>query len=73
MYDHECPGGPFMDYSSSNPSDFSASYSTIWNYGKEVWCNKEGRYTTIEFDYTHLSGGSYELSICSVGLFGTAY
>ena len=28
----------------------------FWNFGKEVWCNLEGRYMHIVADLSHLSG-----------------
>lgn len=31
-------------------------YDGIWNYGKEVWCNLEGRYIHIVADLSHLAG-----------------
>ena len=43
-----------------------------WNYGRENWCNLEGQYTTIVADLSGLVG-AYEMSICSVGIFGTEY
>ena len=47
--------------------DDSNNYTTIsyaaeggytgdfWNFGKEIWCNKEGQYTTIVADFKHLA------------------
>ena len=46
-------------------TDNSANYNswtrsgityTVWNYGKEVWCNLEGRYMHIVADLAHLAG-----------------
>ena len=34
-----------------------------WTYGKEVWCNLEGRYMYIIADLSHLVG-SYTMSLC---------
>ena len=46
----------------------------VWNYGKEIWCNMEGRYMSIVADLTSLSSeSSYEMSLCSVGILGTKY
>ena len=32
------------------------TYYDIWNFGKEVWCNLEGRYMHIVADLAHLAG-----------------
>jgi len=52
----------------------------MWKFGHEAWCNLKGRYVTIEADLSHLAGqtsteapNGYEMSICSLGLFGTRY
>ena len=45
----------------------------MWNYGKEIWCNMEGRYLHVVADYSHESQTEYSISICSVGVFGTKY
>ena len=45
----------------------------VWNYGKEIWCNLQGRYMTIVADYSHLESQSYQVSLCSVGIMGTEY
>ena len=34
----------------------NGEYVSMWNYGAEIWCNLEGRYTTIVADLTELSG-----------------
>ena len=56
----KCPGGPFMRTDdNANYHSWTASGSTfndIWNYGKEVWCNLEGRYMHIVADLSHLVG-----------------
>ena len=44
----------------------------MWAYGKEVWCNLEGRYVHIVADLKHLTG-SYTMSLCSVGIMGASY
>ena len=44
-----------------------------WKYGKESWCNLEGRYTQFVFDLTDRSDSSYEISICNFATFGTKY
>ena len=32
------------------------TYTDIWNYGKEVWCNLEGRYMHIVADLAQYAG-----------------
>ena len=49
-----------------------------WTYGKEVWCNLEGRYMHIVADLSHLlsspySFTSYTMSLCQLGIMGTEY
>ena len=48
-------------------------YNDVWNYGKEVWCNLEGRYMHIVADFTHLIGTNFNVNLCSVGIMGTQY
>ena len=43
----------------------------MWSFGKEVWCNLEGRYVHIVADYSHLSGAT--VSLCHLGIMGTKY
>ena len=45
--------------------------TSVWAFGKEAWCNLEGRYTFIVADYTGLS--PTELFICNLGIMGTKY
>ena len=45
----------------------------FWNYGVEIWCNLEGQYVTLVADLADLSGQSYEMSICSLGVMGAEY
>ena len=76
----KCAGGPFMKTSDdSNYSTVSYVDNTIphdnvkvWNYGRENWCNLQGRYTMIVADLSHLSG-NYEMSLCNVAIMGTKY
>ena len=35
---------------------YSTPRSNLWNYGKEIWCNLEGRYVHIVADLSHLAG-----------------
>ena len=46
---------------------------TVWNYGRETWCNLEGRYMHIVADLSHLEGHSYNMELCTVGIMGTQY
>ena len=41
-------------------------------YGTEVWCNKEGRNVSVRADLKDLRA-PFEVSICSVGIYGTYY
>ena len=46
----------------------------LWNYGAEVWCNKEGQYVTLVADRSSNSvDQSYEMSLCALGIFGAEY
>lgn len=49
------------------------TYNNIWNYGRETWCNLEGRYLHIIADLSHLAGEGYNMQLCSVGIMGTQY
>lgn len=62
------------DHGKSYTELFSNSVSRgyLWNYGAEAWCNLPGQYVTIVADLSSLSG-AYEMSICSLGIFGTKY
>ena len=47
----------------------------VWNYGKESWCNLEGRYIHIVADlsaYTDLLNAA-DMGICNLGIMGTKY
>lgn len=58
----KCTGGPFLDpnnpatyvydYMSSvlNEDVFSLGIGVVWPYGKENWCNLEGRYLHMVAD-----------------------
>ena len=48
-------------------------HNDIWNYGKEAWCNLEGRYLHIIADLSHIAEEDYNLNVCSVGIMGTQY
>ena len=47
----------------------------VWPFGKENWCNLEGRYMHMVADHSTVSAatGSDEVSVCSVGVYGTQY
>ena len=47
----------------------------VWPYGAEHWCNLEGQYLHIVADLNELyaTESSYEMSICTLGVFGTQY
>ena len=46
----------------------------MWMYGKEAWCNLQGRYTQFVFDLSDRTAeDAYEISICSLGVLGTRY
>ena len=47
----------------------------VWAYGKEIWCNTEGRYTHIVADWTGTpaQASDYEMSLCQLGIMGTEY
>ena len=73
----KCAGGPFMrtdDLNSYTVGAYTyvAESGNFWNFGKEIWCNLPGQYTTIVADYSNLVG-EYEMSICHLGVMGTEY
>ena len=41
-----------------------STYYNVWNFGKEVWCNLEGRYMHIVADLAHLELEYYEMVLC---------
>ena len=49
----KCEGGPFFDVEDDKNYSFDLSpgnpahATKVWNYGGEIWCNLEGRYTHI--------------------------
>ena len=48
----------------------------VWPYGKENWVNLEGKFMHIVADmsaYTSTAALSDEVSVCSLGIFGTIY
>ena len=76
----KCAGGPFMK-TDDNSNFQTVSYThngqtysnqKVWKYGREHWCNLQGRYMTIVADLSHLTG-AYEMSLCNVAIMGTKY
>ena len=51
------------------------SFERIWNYGKQVPCNLEGRYVHVVADLNGLAQRqtNYQMSLCSYGIMGTKY
>ena len=47
----------------------------IWNYGKQVPCNLEGRYVHVVANLTELAktNTNYQMSLCNYGIMGTKY
>ena len=43
----------------------------VWNYGKEIWCNLQGRYTTIVADNS--AKKTMNIKICNFAIMGTKY
>ena len=52
----KCQGSPFLDI--TDPKNYNiytfdnANYEP-WNYGKEAWCNLEGRYLHVVANLAH--------------------
>ena len=51
------------------------NFDRIWNYGKQVPCNLEGRYVHVVADLNGLAQThtNYQMSLCSYGIMGTKY
>ena len=66
----KCEGGPWMDPEDSD--NFTRRESKL---GVEVWCNKIGRYVTIEASLIryNLAVPPKSISLCSLGIIGTKY
>ena len=86
----KCAGGPFLD--PSNPKTYVYDYNAavradggdifskglgmVWPFGKENWCNLEGRYLHMVADMSQQiasAENSDTVTVCSVGVFGTKY
>ena len=37
-------------------TSYGSTKNNVWNYGKEVWCNLEGRYMHIVADLAQYAG-----------------
>ena len=44
----------------------------VWNYGKESWCNLEGRYIYIVADLSSHSTNA-DMLLCNLDIMGTKY
>ena len=61
----ECQGGPFLTLN----ADSDGWYYDLqlradgWKYGKEIWCNLQGRYTYIIAELGHLLTEQYGTTI----------
>ena len=62
-----CAGGPFMrtddpesytTWSYQDVSKINDYGNQLWKFGKEIWCNLEGRYMHIIADLRHLEGAT---------------
>ena len=59
----KCEGGPFFDVEDDSNYSFDQNVGNlvltkkVWNYGKEIWCNLEGRYTHILASQAHRPPG----------------
>ena len=82
-YNQKCAGGPFLD--PSNPTTFkldwrafyyaedpfSVGQGMVWPFGKENWCNLEGRYLFMVADMSQQvssAADSDKVSVCSLGV-----
>ena len=63
-----CASNPVMESSGSG----DAYLYSQWKFGKEEWCNLQGRYTHIVKEASSTAGASI-VSICHFGVFGTQY
>ena len=48
----------------------------VWPFGKENWCNLEGRYMHLVADmslYVATAANTDTVSVCSLGAYGTKY
>ena len=44
----------YAEYLNANSIPNPNHESKTWNFGKEIWCNLEGRYTFIVADMSHI-------------------
>ena len=60
----ECAGGPFLTLDEDSDGWYDdpllGSTDKGWTFGKEVWCNLEGRYMHVIADLSHLLRPPYD-------------
>ena len=68
-----CADGPYLN--PSDPESYENNDSTNpFRYGKEIWCNREGRYIFFQADMGYMMYEQQsEMSLCSLGIMGTKY
>ena len=62
LNNEKCPGGPYMVVGDTANS-YAEQYHDLgffWNFGAEIWCNREGQYVFIVANVEHLAGQVYE-------------
>ena len=64
----KCPGGPYLKATYDDYYD-EAVGKRVPAFGFEAWCNMSGQFTF----FVATGVPSVEVSICSVGVFGTRY
>ena len=67
-----------LDTSSDGWYDDPKLGQRVWTYGKEIWCNLQGRYTYIVAEFGHLFEyiyplTTYKMRLCQLGIMGTEY
>ena len=67
-----CAGGPFMHIDDIENSWWTKNGSLVWNFGKESWCNLEGRYIHI-VAYLSAYSTNASMSLCNLGILGSKY
>ena len=66
-----CTGSPFQTIGGADSETRDTTIkSDVWNFGTEAWCNLEGRYVSLFADLTDAKG-SWDVSVCSLGIMGT--
>ena len=54
----------------ANKDPFLRGEGFVHKNGNEIECNLIGKYVTMVSDMSEEAGNSYDISICSVGIFG---